>query len=192
MKHPIKLLLTLLLLSATSEGFLPCLRKKSAPAQLLPAPGDLLPFKSWREAVINWLGKADWGTLRSLLPVGFCLAGAQQLLIITFPERDITICRLRLSQSNPAVLGLVEAEKPYVVRDDLYQSFHTIVDAFRQSVLVWGEHKSGKTTFVREVLKDATKKGRSVLYVEARSGDTIQMIFTKMFRWNETGPAHFL
>jgi len=147
-----------------------------------PAP----PPPRWQ--VITDILRIEWGNIVAFSTVVIAIAG--WILAISFAEDDTSVLRAKLSHpSEDALLGLRDVEEPIIFREDLNRSFHKITDQLKQSVLVWGEHKAGKSTFVQETIKTEIRRGRPVLHVEATETDTFEQLLARLFRWSET--AHF-
>mmetsp|Transcript_30993 Transcript_30993/g.62902 ORF Transcript_30993/g.62902 Transcript_30993/m.62902 type:complete len:432 (+) Transcript_30993:16-1311(+) len=189
----------LLLLTMTQALNFPRFLRKSEQLALVPASTQSPPPATLGSQVsqfgancFKWLTTPEWGKLNAFLGIlGVVVATSLSVVHAYFAEDDILVLRNVLSHPDPAALAkLPEVEKPIIFREVLTDRFHDITDKEKQSVLVWGEHKSGKSTFVQETIMAEMHQGRVVLHAAAKTNDTLERLLARLFRWS--GNAHWV
>jgi len=116
------------------------------------------------------------------------LAGASGVMLLAFltiqlgwADIDEQVFRRRLTTatrvSEPKVKG------DLIHRQLLEDEFLHIVDTLELSVLVWGSHKTGKSTLVKTISAEQSKNGRPTLSVDVEEGDTKTDVLNRLFAW---------
>jgi len=94
------------------------------------------------------------------------------------------LCRARLCDFSKKKLNMNMHDWKVWPRPDLEKQISQCTNSMACSVLVWGAHQSGKSTFVKSFVQGEASGGRPVLFTEAKPHDTLESLFRRLFRWS--------